>query len=305
MELERIIALARGEEPAHLLIHGGRVVNVLSGEVHAADIAIAEGRVIGFGGYQARTRVDATGLFVAPGFIDAHIHIESSLLSPREFARAVVPLGTTAVVADPHEIANVLGIAGINYMLDASADLPLTVVFVLPSCVPATDMETAGARLDARDLAALISRPRVLGIAEVMNYPGVLARDPELLAKLRVGRGRPIDGHAPGLGGLDLNAYVGAGITSDHECTTAEEAREKLRAGMRVWIREGSASRGVWLPSGTARFWHRLRSRLRVSCRIDLSTRRRRTSRRCCKPRPRSAAGPATPSPRSPSSPSR
>jgi adenine deaminase len=245
MELERIIAVARGEQPADLVIEGGQVINVFSGDIHRADVAVAEGRVVGFGTYEGRHRFDAAGLFVAPGFIDAHIHLESTMLSLREFARAVVPSGTTAVVADPHEIANVLGLDGINYMLESSRDLPLSVFFMLPSCVPATELETAGARLGARELAALLPHPQVLGIAEVMNVPGVLARDPEVLAKLRVGWSKRIDGHAPGLTGRDLNAYVGAGIKSDHECSAPEEALEKLRAGMHVFIREGSLAKNL------------------------------------------------------------
>lgn len=254
VDLERVIAVARGEEPADLLIAGGRVVNVFSGEIHAADVAVAGGRVIGFGAYTARQHVDASGLFIAPGFIDAHIHLESTLLTPRELARVVVPLGTTAVVADPHEIANVLGVEGIRYMLEASRDLPLTVCFMLPSCVPATALETSGARLEAGDLAPLARHPRVLGLAEVMNYPAVLAKDPGVLEKLRLGRAKRIDGHAPGLTGKDLNAYIGVGIKSDHECTTPGEALEKLRAGMHVFIREGSVAKNLaaLLPVVTA-----------------------------------------------------
>jgi adenine deaminase len=243
--LERVVSVARGEEPADLVIEGGRVVNVFSGDIHTADVAIAAGRVVGFGSYRSKERIDARGLFLAPGFIDAHIHLESTHLEPREFARVVVPLGTTTVVADPHEIANVLGLDGISYMIEASRALPLNVFFMLPSCVPATEMETAGARLGARQLATMIDHPRVLGIAEVMNWPGVLAQDREALDKIRVGHGKRIDGHAPGLAGKDLNAYVGVGIKSDHECTTAEEALEKLRAGMHVFIREGSVAKNL------------------------------------------------------------
>ncbi len=244
-DLERIISVARGLEPADLLIEGGQVVNVFSGEIHRADVAIDAGRIIGFGSYTARERLDASGLFIAPGFIDAHIHLESTMLTPREFARVVVPLGTTTVVADPHEIANVLGLDGINYMLESSRGLPLSVFFMLPPCVPATALETAGARLGARELALLLAQPQVLGLAEVMNYPEVLAKDPETLDKLRLGRQKRIDGHAPGVSGKDLNAYVGLGIKSDHECTTPEEALEKLRAGMHVFIREGTIAKNL------------------------------------------------------------
>jgi len=244
-DLERTIAVARGEQPADLVIEGGQVVNVFSGEIHRADVAIDGGRIVGFGSYAARERLDAAGLFVAPGFIDAHIHLEATMLTPREFARAVVPMGTTTVVADPHEIANVIGLDGINYLLQASRQLPLTVFFMLPSCVPASELETAGARLGARELALLLPHPRVLGIGEVMNYPGVLAKDPNVLEKIRLGRGRRIDGHAPGVSGKDLAAYVGVGIKSDHECTTPEEALEKLRVGMHVFIREGSIAKNL------------------------------------------------------------
>jgi len=244
-DLERIIAVARGEQPADLVIEGGQVVNVCSGEIHRADVAVDAGRIVGFGSYNARQHLDGTGLFIAPGFIDAHVHLESTMLTPRELARVVVPMGTTTVVADPHEIANVLGLEGINYLMESSRDLPLTIFFMLPSCVPATDLETAGARLGARELALLLSHPQVLGIAEVMNYPGVLAKDPLVLEKIRLGASRRIDGHAPGVSGKDLNAYIGVGIKSDHECTSPEEALEKLRAGMHVFIREGSIAKNL------------------------------------------------------------
>jgi adenine deaminase len=245
VNLERFIAVARGEEPADLVIHGGQIINVFSAEIHRADVAIAGGRVVGFGAYEGHERLDAAGAFIAPGFIDAHIHLESTMLTPREFARVVVPMGTTTVVADPHEIANVLGLDGINYLLESSRDLPVTVCFMLPPCVPATNLETAGARLGAREIGMLLPHPRVLGVAEVMNYPAVLQKERELLDKLRLGRQKRIDGHAPGLSGKDLNAYVGVGIKSDHECTTPEEALEKLRAGMHVFIREGTIGKNL------------------------------------------------------------
>ncbi len=245
MSLEDLIAVARGEEPADLLLKNAQLVNVLSGEIHPADVAVWDGRVVGFGDYQARQVVDLDGQYVCPGFIDAHVHLESSMVQPAEFARAVVPHGTTAVVCDPHEIANVLGLDGVRYVLDASEGLPLHVYVMAPSCVPATHMETAGAELTADDIEQLWGYERVIGLAEMMNYPGVLFRVPEVLEKLRSAGQRPIDGHAPGLSGLDLNAYVAAGVRSDHECTELEEAREKLRRGMHILIREGTTARNL------------------------------------------------------------
>ena len=245
MEIENLIAAARGEEPADLLLKNARLVNVLSGEIHAADVAVAGGQVLGWGAYEAREVVDVEGRFICPGFLDAHVHLESAMVRPAEFARAVVPRGTTGVFTDPHEIANVLGLEGVRYMLQASEGLPLRVYVMAPSCVPATTRETAGAELTAADIEALWAHERVIGLAEMMNFPGVLYRVPEVLAKLRAAAGRPIDGHAPGLGGLDLNAYVAAGVRSDHETTELEEAREKLRSGMHLMIREGTTARNL------------------------------------------------------------
>ncbi len=247
MNTEDRITAALGERPADLLIRNARVVNTLSGEIHAADVAVAGGRFLGFGHYEARTVVDAAGCFLCPGLIDGHIHIESTLLCPPEFARAVAGRGTCAVVADPHEIANVLGMAGIDYMLQAGRDLPVAIYFMMPSCVPATHLETSGARLTARDIErALADHPgRILGLAEMMNVPGVLHRDPGVLAKLRAAAGRPVDGHAPGLTGRPLNAYVAAGPGSDHESTTLEEGLEKLRLGMFLMLREGTSEQNL------------------------------------------------------------
>jgi len=262
VSVERLIAVARGEEPADLLLKNGRLVNVLSGEIHPARVAIVDGRVAGLGGdYRAHRVVDLAGRFICPGFIDAHVHLESSMVQPAEFARAVLPHGTVAVVCDPHEIANVLGLDGVRYILDASAGLPLAVYVMAPSCVPATHMETAGAALDAADIAQILTYDRVLGLAEMMNYPGVLFRAPSVLAKIEAAAGRPVDGHAPGLSGQDLNAYLAAGIGSDHECTDPDEAREKLRRGMHIFIREGTTARNLHslLPMVTpanARFCH-------------------------------------------------
>lgn len=249
MMLEDVIAVARGERPADLVLRGGRVVNTLAGEIVDADVAIYHGRVVGLAtageDYAAAEVVDLDGAYVCPGFIDAHVHLESSMVHPAEFARAVVPLGTTTVVADPHEIANVFGLYGIRYVMESSRGLPLDVYIMAPSCVPATQMETSGAALFASDLALLLNDERVLGIAEMMNYPGVLFRDPEVMDKIVVAGDRPIDGHAPLLSGKDLNAYVVAGIGSDHECTNVDEAREKLRLGMRIFIREGTTARDL------------------------------------------------------------
>jgi adenine deaminase len=245
MELERRIAVARGEEPADLLLKNAQLVNVLAGEIHPADIAVWNGMVVGFGQYEAREVVDLKDRFVCPGFLDAHVHLESSMVQPSEFARAVVPHGTTGVFADPHEIANVLGLAGVRYMIEASERLPLHIYVMAPSCVPATLLETAGAELTAADIAELMQHDHVVGLAEMMNFPGVLSRVPDVVEKLRIAAGRPIDGHAPGLAGLDLNAYIAAGVRSDHESTELAEAREKLRRGMHIMIREGTTARNL------------------------------------------------------------
>ena len=253
---------ARGEQPCDLLLTNARIVDVFSGEIAAGSVAVAAGRIVGIGGYPARTTVDLGGRFVAPGFIDAHVHIESAMTCVAEFARAVVARGTTAVVADPHEIANVLGAEGIRYMLASAAGQPVNIFYTLPSCVPATDMETAGARLTATDLEPFFQDPRIVALGEMMNYPGVLNGDPEVLRKIDAARrhGRPVDGHAPGLSGRDLAAYVAAGISSDHECTTAAEAMEKLAAGMHIMIREGTGARNLaaLLPVVTERNARRL-----------------------------------------------
>ena len=240
-----LVEVARGERPADTLIENTRLVNVMSGEIHDADIAIHAGMVVGFGDYEAAETIDLEGLYVGPGLLDAHVHIESSMVTVPEFARAVVPRGTTGVVTDPHEIANVLGVAGIRYMLDSAEGLPLRVFVMASSCVPATDMETSGARLEAEDLAPLFEHERVIGLAEVMNFPGVYMGLPDVLAKLDAAGERPIDGHAPGLSGLALNAYAIAGVGSDHECTTVGEAREKLRLGFHIFIREGTTARNL------------------------------------------------------------
>ncbi len=253
---------ARGEHPCDLLLTNARIVDVFSGGIAAGSVAVAAGRIVGIGDYPARATVDLGGRFVAPGFIDAHVHIESAMTCVTEFARAVAVRGTTAVVADPHEIANVLGAEGIRYMLASAINQPVNVCYALPSCVPATDMETAGARLTAADLEPFFQDPRIVALGEMMNYPGVLNSDPEVLRKIDAARryGRPVDGHAPGLSGKDLAAYVAAGISSDHECTAAAEALEKLAAGMHIMIREATGARNLaaLLPVVTERNSRRL-----------------------------------------------
>ncbi len=245
IDLPTLLAVARGDRPADVRLTNGRVVNVLTEEVEETDVVLSGPWIAGVGpGYDAEETVDLAGQFVLPGFIDAHVHIESSLATPPEFARAVVPRGTTTVVSDPHEIANVHGLEGIRYMLAASEGLPLTTFVMASSCVPATQMGTAGAVLGAEDLASL-DHPRVLGLAELMNYPGVIQGAPEVLEKLAAFSGRVVDGHAPGVSGKALNAYVASGPQSDHECTTAQEAEEKLRRGLWVFFREATNARNL------------------------------------------------------------
>ncbi len=237
------LAAARGEIPADLVLRGGNLVNVISGEIYPTDIVIHDRHVVALGsGYQGKSEVALDGKFVAPGLIDAHVHIESSLLTPPEFARAVLPHGVTTVITDPHEIANVLGIAGIEYMLELAKGGHLTMFVMASSCVPATDMGSAGARLEAELLAPLRDSPWVLGLAELMNYPGVALGDEGMLDKIALFKGAVLDGHAPDMTGQMLNAYVAAGVQSDHECTTVAEAREKLRLGMTIFIREGTTT---------------------------------------------------------------
>ncbi len=244
--LSNLIEVARGERPADLVLRGAKVVNTLSGEILSADVAIFGDKIAGIGDYEGIKTVDLDGGYLCPGLIDAHCHIESSMVTPRHYAAGVLPLGTTAVFADPHEIANVMGIEGVKLMIELSSGrLPLSVNFMVPSCVPATDMETSGACLDAADIVSLYKENRVVGLAEMMNYPGVLFRVPEVLQKLIVSSGRVIDGHAPALSGKDLQAYVAAGIGSEHEATTSDEALEKLRAGLSIMIREGTGARNL------------------------------------------------------------
>ena len=252
---KRVLAVARGDQPADLVFTGGRVVDVFTSEVIEADVAVVDGIIASVGPpRETKDTVELEGRYVLPGLMDAHVHLESSMVTPREYARAVVPRGTTAVVADPHEVANVAGMEGVRWMLDASEDLPLTVLFMAPSCVPATHLATAGAELDAGDLAELARHPRVIGLAEVMNVPGAVLGDPGVHAKIDAFAGGPIDGHGPGLTGDWLQAYAAAGIGTDHESITPAEAREKLRLGMRIWLREGTGARNLvdLLPVVTA-----------------------------------------------------
>lgn len=245
-DIGRRIAQGRGDQPADLVLRGGRVFDLITGALMAGDVAICGETIVGVAAaYEGVRVIEVSGAILVPGFIDTHLHIESSLVTPFEFDRCVAPRGVTTAICDPHEIANVLGLEGLRYFLDASARTVMDIRVQLSSCVPSTDMETAGARLDAAELAALKDHPRVIGLAEFMNYPGVIHRDPGCLAKLEAFAGRHIDGHAPLLSGRDLNAYLNAGIRTEHEATSAPEALEKLRKGMRVLIREGSVSKDL------------------------------------------------------------
>ena len=240
------LAAARGDVAADLVLRNGKLVNVISGEIYPTDIVIRDRHVVALGaGYEGRREVDLAGKYVAPGLIDAHVHIESSLVTPPEFARAVLPHGVTTVVTDPHEIANVLGLEGMRYMLERAKNLPLNMYVMASSCVPATEMETSGARLEAEDLAPLVNHPWVLGLAELMNYPGVALGDEGMLDKIALFEHRVMDGHAPDMSGQMLSAYVTAGVQSEHECTTVAEALEKLRLGMTIFIREGTTTRNL------------------------------------------------------------
>ena len=245
-ELGRRIDQGSGRVAADLVIRNARILNVATGTIDAGDVAMCGDTIVGtHDSYRGRHEIEARGRIVAPGFIDTHVHIESSMVVPSEFEQGVLPRGTTTAICDPHEIANVLGIAGIRYFLAASESLAMTLRVNLSSCVPSTDLETAGARLEIADLLPLRAHPAALGLAEVMNFPGVLAKDPGLLAKLSAFAGAHVDGHAPLLRGLPLNGYLAAGIRTDHECTLVEEAREKLAKGMFVLMREGSIAKNV------------------------------------------------------------
>ena len=245
--LAKRIAAALGQERAELVLKNWSYVNVFTGEVEKGDIAIADGKIVGIGTYSGEKEIDIGGRIAAPGLIDAHVHIESSQLSPEEFARLILPHGTTEIIADPHEIANVCGMAGVRYIAEAAKNTPLEVKVMLPSCVPATAFETSGAHLSAADTEKQIREPYLWGLGEFMNAPGVLGRDGEALGKIEAAHacGKIVDGHAPALTGMPLNAYIAAGIRTDHECDTPEEAAEKVAKGMYVHLREGSATRNV------------------------------------------------------------
>ena len=248
MSQRRIINVARGLEKADFVIKNANIVNVLSEEIHKADIAIADGIIAGIGeNYHGEKEININGAFVTPSFIDGHVHLESSMVLPKEFAKAVLPAGTTTVIIDPHEIANVFGLHGISFMHEAVKNLPMDVYTMLPSCVPATPFETSGFDLNSYDLSLLIDKPWVLGIAEMMNFPGVLNLDKNVMAKLELAKQKDkrIDGHAPMLSNKDLCAYIASGVKSDHECTTPNEAIEKLRLGMYLMIREGTAAKDL------------------------------------------------------------
>ncbi|MDR1921419.1 MAG: adenine deaminase [Candidatus Adiutrix sp.] len=243
--LERLIDVAQKREAAELVIKNAKFFNVFTGRFVDGDVAVDGGYIAGTGRYEGLNEFDAAGAYLTPGFFDGHVHIESGMASPGEFARILAACGTTTIIADPHEIANVAGAAGIEYILEATEAAPVNVYVMLPSCVPATPLERGGAKLDAADLARFMDHPRVLGLGEMMNFPGVLSKDPEVMAKLRLAGGRRIDGHAPGLSGPALAAYAAAGVRNDHECSSAAEASERLALGLAVMLREGSAARNL------------------------------------------------------------
>jgi adenine deaminase len=246
MNLAKLISVARGEIPADLLLKNARIVNTFIGEIEQADVAIYGDRIAGVGDYgKAREIIDLQGKFLAPGLINGHTHIESSMLHPARYAQAVIPRGTLAVVTDLHEIANVCGFEGIKFVTDLARKLPLDMLFMAPSCVPATHLETPGARISSKEVKKILAHPNIIGLGEMMNFPGVVSGDEEVLKKISASKGKVIDGHAPGLAGKELNAYLSAGIRSDHESTTLEEGKEKLRRGMYLMIREGSSEKNL------------------------------------------------------------
>lgn len=258
---QRIIAVAAGREKADLVLKNAKYLNVFANEFLCGDIAVANGLIAGVGKYDGKTEIDVSGKLVLPGFIDAHIHLESSMVTPAEFAKAVVAHGTTTVITDPHEIANVMGIDGVEYMIQASQNLPIDVHFMMPSCVPATEIDESGAELDCKDIDLYLDNKKVLGLAEMMNYVGVINGDKNVLSKIVTSQAhhKKIDGHAPELSGNDLNAYIAAGVYSDHECSTFENALEKLRKGQFIMIREGTAAHNLkaLMPLLTQQYYSR------------------------------------------------
>lgn len=258
---QRIIAVAAGREKADLVLKNAKYLNVFSNEFLSGDIAVANGLIAGVGKYDGKTEIDVSGKLVLPGFIDAHIHLESSMVTPAEFAKAVVAHGTTTVITDPHEITNVMGIDGVEYMIQASQNLPIDVHFMMPSCVPATEIDESGAELDCKDIDLYLDNKKVLGLAEMMNYVGVINGDKNVLSKIVTSQShhKKIDGHAPELSGNDLNAYIAAGVYSDHECSTFENALEKLRKGQFIMIREGTAAHNLkaLMPLLTQQYYSR------------------------------------------------
>lgn len=258
---QRIIAVAAGREKADLVLKNAKYLNVFSNEFLCGDIAVANGLIAGVGKYDGKTEIDVSGKLVLPGFIDAHIHLESSMVTPAEFAKAVVAHGTTTVITDPHEITNVMGIDGVEYMIQASQNLPIDVHFMMPSCVPATEIDESGAEIDCKDIDLYLDNKKVLGLAEMMNYVGVINGDKNVLSKIVTSQAhhKKIDGHAPELSGNDLNAYIAAGVYSDHECSTFENALEKLRKGQFIMIREGTAAHNLkaLMPLLTQQYYSR------------------------------------------------
>lgn len=258
---QRLIAVAAGREKADLVLKNAKYLNVFSNEFLSGDIAVANGLIAGVGKYDGKTEIDVSGKLVLPGFIDAHIHLESSMVTPAEFAKAVVAHGTTTVITDPHEITNVMGIDGVEYMIQASLNLPIDVHFMMPSCVPATEIDESGAELDCKDIDLYLDNKKVLGLAEMMNYVGVINGDKNVLSKIVTSQAhhKKIDGHAPELSGNDLNAYIAAGVYSDHECSTFENALEKLRKGQFIMIREGTAAHNLkaLMPLLTQQYYSR------------------------------------------------
>lgn len=258
---QRIIAVAAGREKADLVLKNAKYLNVFSNEFLSGDIAVANGLIAGVGKYDGKTEIDVSGKLVLPGFIDAHIHLESSMVTPAEFAKAVVAHGTTTVITDPHEITNVMGIDGVEYMIQASQNLPIDVHFMMPSCVPATEIDESGAELDCKDIDLYLDNKKVLGLAEMMNYVGVINGDKNVLSKIVTSQAhhKKIDGHAPELSGNELNAYIAAGVYSDHECSTFENALEKLRKGQFIMIREGTAAHNLkaLMPLLTQQYYSR------------------------------------------------